>query len=103
MFIQIVLDQGRLRMGREWWRFEKKLQYVAEIHPNNPNFPIIYLSNHFLIQSGMDRQGRFRQGKGVVGGLIEERAVDGRSPYCPRLSSKRTFGLLSPRWDVFFT
>ena len=88
-------------MGREWWRFEKKLQYVAEINPNNPNFPIIYLSNHFLIQSGMDRQGRFRQGKGVVGGLIEERAVDGRSPYCPGLSSKRTFGLLSPRWDDF--
>ena len=73
------------------------------VNPNNPNFPIIYLSNHFLIQSGMDRQGRFRQGKGVVGGLIEERAVDGRSPYCPGLSSKRTFNLLSPRWDVFFT
>ena len=70
---------------------------MAEINPNNPNFPIIYLSNYFLIQSGMDRQG-----KGVVGGLIEERAVDGRSPYCPRLSSKRTFGLLSPRWDGFF-
>ena len=75
---------------------------MAEINPNNLNFPIIYFSNHFLIQSGMDRQGRFRQGKGVVGGLIEERAVDGRSPYCPWLSSKRTFGLLSPRWDDFF-
>ena len=74
---------------------------MAEINPNNRNFPIIYLSNYFLIQSGMDRQGRFRQGKGVVGGLIEERAVDGRSPYCPGLSSKRTFNLLSPRWDVF--
>ena len=80
---------------------KKKLQDVAEINPNNLNFPIIYLSNYFLIQSGMDRQGRFRQGKGVVGGLIEERAVDGRSPYCPGLSSKRTFGLLSPRWDDF--
>ena len=75
---------------------------MAEINPNNPNFPIIYSSNYFLIQSGMDRQGRFRQGKGVVGGLIEERAVDGRSPYCPGLSSKRTFGLLSPRWGGFF-
>ena len=56
-FIQIVLDQGRLKKGREWWRFEKKLQDVAEI---NPNFPIIYLSNYILIQSGMDRQGRGR-------------------------------------------
>ena len=99
----LYLNCPRPRKAEEWWRFEKKVQDVAEINPNNPNFPIIYLSNHFLIQSGMDRQGRFRQGKGVVGGLIEERAVDGRSPYCPGLSSKRTFGLLSPRWDVFFT